>query len=217
MVRSRSSSHGYRPQISDRCGHSRLANAFLGASGDGAAAQGPDPSGTGVSPFSGKTGGSRDGNDSRKAGMDVATGVSSHARLAFSLHPVADPARRIPPYHGVPVRRVQMQFRLLVLLGIRQSGERDDGGHRTALNRLAARPRMPGARIDGRRAAAAAAIRAQDCLLRGEEGILDLYRHEWPTALATRALRLSILRWTRGMKSPACRRRLLRFARTSST
>src|ERR1700757_5313154 len=37
---------------------------------------------------------------------------------------------------------------------------------------------MPGAGVNGRRASASAAVRAQGGLLRGEEGILDLHRHE---------------------------------------
>ncbi len=70
-------------------------------------------------------------------------------RMARSLCAISSAARRVPPHHCVFICRVQMQSRLLVLLGLRQQGQRHDGRRGPALDRLAARQWLQGARVNG--------------------------------------------------------------------
>src|ERR1700757_2533380 len=48
--------------------------------------------------------------------------------MAFPLYTVARDARRIPSHHRLPVCRIQMQSRLLVLLGLQQQSKGHDRG-----------------------------------------------------------------------------------------
>src|SRR5208282_4270187 len=63
---------------------------------------------------------------------------------------------RVLPYYRVPVCRVQVQSGLLVLLVVQQQSQGHDRGRSPALDRLAARQRLPSAGPDGWRTAAAA-------------------------------------------------------------
>ncbi len=95
--------------------------------------------------------------------------LSRHAGLGLSVDSLAGAAGRFSSDHRVPVQRVEVQPRLPLLLGLRQQRSRHDRGHGQAFDRLAARFRRRRAGVDGRRAAAASRLRAQDHLLRGEE------------------------------------------------
>ena len=50
------------------------------------------------------------------------------AGMAFPLYTLARDARRIPSHHRLPVCRIQMQSRLLVLLGLQQQDKGHDRG-----------------------------------------------------------------------------------------
>jgi len=53
-----------------------------------------------------------------KARLDVAAGVSQHAGMAVSVCEIAGVAGGVSSDHGVSICRVQVQSRLLVLLGL---------------------------------------------------------------------------------------------------
>ena len=82
--------------------------------------------------------------------------------------------RRVSSDHFLPVYRMEVQSRLPLLLGIRQSRQGHDRRHCAPLDRLASRYRLPGTCADGRRGPAAAGFRAQGGRLRRPEGLLGL-------------------------------------------
>ncbi len=81
-----------------------------------------------ISAVSGKATRSWTGNSSRKTGLESVASLSCYAGMAFPLYTVARDARRIQSHHRLPVRRIQMQSRLLVLLGLQQQSKRHDRG-----------------------------------------------------------------------------------------
>src|SRR5437879_1936014 len=105
-------------------------------------------------------------------------------RMVGSLYAFAHTTRGILSHQRISIRRVQMQSGLLVLLGLRQQSQRHDRRRGPAFYRLAARQWMPSTRLNGRRTTPAARFRAQSRLLRCEERLLGLYRHEWALASA---------------------------------
>jgi len=97
-------------------------------------------------------------------------GLSQDASLAVPVCSLADNARQVPSHHLVPLCRIQVQSRLLVLLVLQQHGEGDDGGCCATFYRFSPRQWLPCACPYGWRAPAAPRFHTQGRLPRSQEG-----------------------------------------------